>query len=195
MGRKKRCKVFVSYSRHDEALVKPLAGLLGVAADDAVFYDVEQLKPGDRWEMKILGAVHDSSVFVICWCCNCEKSRFVAKEISTALSDAKKKIVPVLFCFTSLPANLSRHQWIDLRGKIVHPCEHVTAVSAAGDGNEVAAEPQPTTKIGIGFEGLINNSSAKVKLNPARPSPDDGKLKRWPSPDEVKPYMPRPTRG
>jgi hypothetical protein len=46
MPRKKRCKVFVSYSRHDEELVKPLAGLLGAAANDAVFLDVTSLKSG-----------------------------------------------------------------------------------------------------------------------------------------------------
>jgi len=122
MVRKKKCKVFVSYSRHDEALVKPLAGLLGVASDDAVFLDVNSLKPGDDWEAEILGAVRDSSVFVVCWCCESEASPFVAKEISVALSKGRKRLVPVLFCSTPLPEQLKKQQWIDLRGRILHSC-------------------------------------------------------------------------
>jgi hypothetical protein len=118
----KKTKVFVSYSRHDEALVKPLAGLLGVAADDAVFLDVASLKPGDLWDEKIIGAVKEASVFVLCWCCQCEHSTFIAKEISAALLEKKKKLVPVLFCSTPLPPAMADRQWIDLRGQIVHDC-------------------------------------------------------------------------
>jgi hypothetical protein len=113
--RKKKCKVFVSYSRHDEALVKPLAGLLGVAADDAVFLDVASLKPGDPWEEEIMEAIKEASVFILCWCCESEKSSPVAKEITAALAGDKKRIVPVLFCSAKLPVFLRYIQWIDLR--------------------------------------------------------------------------------
>jgi hypothetical protein len=119
---KKKCKVFVSYSRHDEALVRPLAGLLGVAADDAVFLDVTSLRPGQLWEKEIFDALKDASVFVLCWCCESQKSHNVAKEIAAALSDERKKLVPVLFCEAPLPTDLKARQWTDLRGKIVHKC-------------------------------------------------------------------------
>jgi DNA-directed RNA polymerase subunit RPC12/RpoP len=105
-------------------VVKPLAALLGVASEDTVFLDVEQLKPGDLWEEKLTDAVSNSSVFVLCWCCESKKSQFVAKEISIALADKNRKLVPVLFCSTTLPPNLSDRQWIDLRGRIVHSCDH-----------------------------------------------------------------------
>jgi hypothetical protein len=122
VARKKKTKVFVSYSRHDESLVKPLAGLLGVAAEDAVFLDVSELKPGDLWEAKIVNAVKESSVFILCWCCESRLSTFVAKEISTALTEGDKRMVPVLFCSSPLPENLADRQWIDLRGQVVHHC-------------------------------------------------------------------------
>jgi TIR domain len=122
VAKPRKTKVFVSYSRHDEALVKPLAGLLGVAADDAVFLDVASLKPGDLWDEKIIGAVKEAPVFVLCWCCQCEHSTFIAKEISAALLEKKKKLVPVLFCSTPLPPTMADRQWIDLRGQIVHDC-------------------------------------------------------------------------
>jgi hypothetical protein len=112
----------VSYSRHDEALVKPLAALLGVAAEDAVFLDVPSLKPGDLWEEKILGAVRESSVFVLCWCCECKHSTFIAKEISAALAEGNRRLVPVLFCSTPLPPGMADRQWIDLRGQVAHHC-------------------------------------------------------------------------
>jgi hypothetical protein len=121
-----RTKVFVSYSRHDEALVRPLAGLLGVATDDAVFLDVASIRPGDNWKDDIDGALRESSVFVICWCCQAEKSEFIAHEIAAALEKNDKRLVPVLFCDTPLPRTLAAYQWIDLRGQITHSCAHIT---------------------------------------------------------------------
>src|SRR4051794_5660587 len=119
-------KVFVSYTRHDEALVTPLAKLLDLAAEGSVsvFLDVTSLRPGDRWQEKIEEAIRDATLFVLCWCCESPVSRFIAHEISMALRDPKKRLVPVLFCPTPLPSPLSDWQWIDLRGKIVHVCNN-----------------------------------------------------------------------
>lgn len=128
MARKKQCKVFVSYSRHDEALVKPLAGLLGVAAENAVFLDVDALKPGDCWRSEIENAVRDSSVFVLCWCCESSRSEFVKAEVEIALEDARKRLVPVLFCATPLPAPLKERQWVNLQGRVTHICNGHDAV-------------------------------------------------------------------
>ena len=65
MADKKPCKVFISYSRHDEALIKPIASLLVAAGDDAVFLDVTSLKPGDCWEEEIIRAVKESLVVFV----------------------------------------------------------------------------------------------------------------------------------
>ena len=96
--------MFVSYSRHDEAFVKPLAQVLEAAAgEDSVFLDVESIKPGDQWENQIVAAISECSVFVVCWCCETEKSTFAAKEIEVALrDDTKRGVVPVLFCSTKV---------------------------------------------------------------------------------------------
>ena len=134
MARKKRCRVFVSYSRHDESLVKPLAGLLGAAADDAVFLDVTSIKPGEMWKTEIEKAVREASVFILCWCCESEKSSFIAYEIQAALSAGEKRLVPVLFCSTPLPATLADRQWIDLRERVVHLCNHGVKAPAAARG-------------------------------------------------------------
>jgi hypothetical protein len=122
MAPKKQCKVFVSYSRHDEALVTPLAGLLGAAADDAIFFDITSLKPGNLWKNEIENALQASAVFVLCWCCESQRSQFVQHEIRLALQGKKRRVVPVLLCSTPLPESLTNRQWVDLRGRIVHSC-------------------------------------------------------------------------
>jgi hypothetical protein len=91
MARKKRYKVFVSYSRHDEALVQPLAGLLGVAADEAVFLDIASIAPGDLWEKKILVAVKECSVFILCWCCEGANSDFICERNKHRASGQNEK--------------------------------------------------------------------------------------------------------
>jgi TIR domain-containing protein len=162
VARQRKTKVFVSYSRHDECVVRPLASLLGIASDDAVFLDVEQLNPGDLWETKIADAIRESSVFVICWCCECQKSAFVIKEVRLALKDPKKKVVPVLFCTTELPHSVGGRQWIDLRGRVVHTCN--------------AAH----LKEGPAFVGGVNEVGRAITL-PPRISPDERTL----SPEEA----------
>lgn len=140
MPRERRCRVFVSYSRHDEHLVKPLAALLGAAADDSVFLDVESLKPGSMWETEIMGAVRASKIFVVCWCCRGSRSDFMAREIETALEDSQKRIVPVLLCSFGLTDHLADRQWIDLRGRIYHDC---------GEGEEPETRDQPAPKLSV----------------------------------------------
>src|SRR5262249_28895890 len=117
-----RPKVFVSYSRHDEELVKPLAGLLGLAADDAVFMDATALKPGDDWKTRIEQAVTEASVFALCWCCASRMSEWVAYEIGVAMRSPEKRIVPVVLCNTPVPQPVSGRQWIDLRTRVRHDC-------------------------------------------------------------------------
>ncbi len=147
-----RTKVFVSYSRHDESLVRPLAGLLGVATDDAIFLDVASIKPGDNWKDDIDSALRESSVIVICWCCQAEKSEFIAHEIAIALLGKDKRLVPVLFCDTPLPGTLAAYQWIDLRGQIKHSCAHVTqSTPVPGAVQAKAAHPAPARKPGYLF--------------------------------------------
>jgi hypothetical protein len=119
----KKYDAFVSYSRHDEDFVRPLADVINAVSGDTLFIDVEQLRPGDLWEKKIVGAIRQSSVFILCWCCECRKSTFVAKEIALALEDKEKKIVPVLLCYSPLPEKLSERQWVDLRKEVAHKCD------------------------------------------------------------------------
>jgi hypothetical protein len=150
VARKKKCKVFISYSRHDEALVKPLAAFLGPAADDAVFLDITSIKAGAVWAAEIEDAIRDARVFYLCWCCEAEKSRFVAHEIETALVSGEKRMVPVLFCSARLPSILTDRQWIDLRGRVVHACN-----------NHRGENPEPVSFTDQGGPGAVRRSKPK----------------------------------
>jgi hypothetical protein len=116
-------RTFVSYGRHDEALIKPLVGLLSSVASEPIFLDVTSLEPGDLWRARIEEAIKQCDVFIICWCCASKASRNVAQEIRAALEDKRKKIVPVLLCEQPVPAPLSDCNWVDLRGRVIHQCE------------------------------------------------------------------------
>ena len=166
MSSKKPCKVFVSYSRHDEALAKPLAGLLGVAADEAVFLDIDSLKPGDSWEAEIEHAIRASAVFVLCWCCESSRSEFIKKEINIALEDAEKLLVPVLLCATPLPSPLKERQWINLQGRVMHVC----------DGHEFVIAPTTTRSDGKGADTRSPLPSTRVK---GRTAPKSSAIRLW----------------
>jgi hypothetical protein len=181
--RKKRPRVFVSYSRHDEALVRPLAGLLGIAADRAVFLDVTSLQPGDQWETEIINAVKESSVFVLCWCCESQKSEFVAKEISTAILDPHKRMVPVLFCSVTLPGALAKRQWIDLSGRILHDCGRIHAQTAEKEPPSrpevvVAEKPEDTSLLDQIVEGKPDFQLEDISVSLVKVVSDNVTLKR-----------------
>jgi TIR domain len=88
------------------------------------FFDATSLQPGDDWKSQIKQAVDESRVFVLCWCCESEKSNFITKEIEWALRDQTKKLVHVLFCSTPLPRPFSERQWIDLKESVMHVCSN-----------------------------------------------------------------------
>ena len=113
----------MSYSRHDEDLVKPLARILG-AGGDSVFVDVDNVRPGDLWREEIEAAVLGCAVFILCWCCEGNRSEFVAREIILALQNPKTRFVPVLLCNIPLPESLREHQWVNFAGTFKHSCSH-----------------------------------------------------------------------
>jgi hypothetical protein len=55
--------VFISYSRHDSAAVECLAGALQTAGVE-VWFDRNELKPGDAWAAAILQGIKNCSLFI-----------------------------------------------------------------------------------------------------------------------------------
>lgn len=119
-GRKTR--IFVSYSRHDEEAVRGLTKYITLSDEQIVFLDVESLRPGMDWSSEIDAAIREADIFVLCWCCKCAESSFIAHEVKLALSSGPKKIVPVRMCSYPVPKPLSKYQWLDKPGGLVHMC-------------------------------------------------------------------------
>jgi hypothetical protein len=114
--------VFVSYSHHDKALIEPLVDILATSGG-SVFWDAKSLIPGDVWTRMIPDAIGKCKVFVVCWCCQTAASANVEMEIQFAV-EYERRIVPVRLCPTPLPKLIANRTWIDLRGQVVHDCEH-----------------------------------------------------------------------
>lgn len=125
---------FVSYSRRDEALVKPVVSLLALGKR-RIFWD-EQIEPGARWMDSIAGALAGSGTVVIIWCCHSAESRYVDAEIQAALAQ-QKTIVPILICHLPIREPLDEIQGVDFREVTGHAC---IADHPAGDpSGQVAA--------------------------------------------------------
>ena len=100
--------IFVSYSRQDAGLVKPVVGLLR-ATKDVVFQDVDGIMPGKRWRPQIEEALGDAHLIVLFWCYHSSRSVEVKKEYELALLTGKD-VLPVLLDATPLPKELDEYQ-------------------------------------------------------------------------------------
>jgi len=105
--------IFVSYSRQDAGLVKPVVGLLR-ATKDLVFQDVDGVMPGKRWRPQIEEGLRVAHLVVLFWCYHSSRSVEVKKEYELALSTGKD-VLPVLLDATPLPKELDEYQWVDFR--------------------------------------------------------------------------------
>lgn len=105
--------VFVSYSRHDAAVVTPIVKLLRLGDGRLVFLDVDSIAPGERWREQLEKALAGAAYVVVFWCAHSNASSEVAHEIEAALASGRK-LVPVLLDHTALPAGLADYEWIDM---------------------------------------------------------------------------------
>jgi len=104
--------VFVSYSRKDARLIKPVVALL--RARDSIFLDLDGIKPGKKWRMQLDEALRAAELVVLFWCRHSVRSKEVQKEYEFALSTGKN-VLPVLLDSTPMPESLREFQWVDFR--------------------------------------------------------------------------------
>lgn len=89
-------KVFISYVREDGAFAMALASRLK-ADGFAVLIDREVLVAGERWEDQIGRAIHDADFVVLLLSRHTQRSRWVQRELTTALeSSNRNRIITVL---------------------------------------------------------------------------------------------------
>src|SRR5688572_13263659 len=113
--------VFISYSRKDEHLIRPLLDLLRVGGK-RVFRDVEEIAPGDEWSKRIDETLDDSEIFMLFWCCHAAKSPWVSREINRATRKREKRVIPAVLCPMEIPKAVSKYQWVDFIEVVKHDC-------------------------------------------------------------------------
>jgi hypothetical protein len=99
-----RYDVFLSYSRADTERVQPLRDELR-RLGYRVFFDVQNIDPGEKWKTRLDRAIRGSRTLVLCWSERTRGSDYITFEYSRAEAH-HKPIFPWLLDATPLPAML-----------------------------------------------------------------------------------------
>ncbi len=106
-------RVFLSYSRSEQARVGGLALLLE-ALGHTVFLDKASIKPGMRWEEKLHEGLKQADVLLVYWTKRAATSEWVRKEYEYFLAHFKDRLlVPILGDETPMSELLKPHQHSD----------------------------------------------------------------------------------
>lgn len=125
-------RVFVSYSRADQAIVTPIVHVIR-AVGVSSFQDVDSIPYGKRWRPVVEDSVDNASLVLVFWCAHSRQSREVRAEWSRALG-TKKELVPVLLDSTQLDAGLADFQAVDFRTLVP---QHTAPAALALDDSDV----------------------------------------------------------
>jgi hypothetical protein len=98
-------RVFLSYSRRDEPIVRALADVQSASGVD-VRVDTRFLDFGKPWSEEILARIRDSQRMLVFWSRHSSRSDEVRKEYEFALAVPGLCVVPVLLDETPLPPPL-----------------------------------------------------------------------------------------
>ncbi len=112
--------VFLCHASNDKPKVRELYRQL-VAKDIAVWFDEEDLLPGQDWQLEIPKAVRTSDVVIVCLSQTAvTKTGYIQKEIRYALDVADEQPEGVIFLIPlkleecEVPERLQRWQWVNL---------------------------------------------------------------------------------
>jgi hypothetical protein len=103
---------FASYAREDQLLVRPLVEWLQLVGE--VFFDQDDIKPGDKWEARLETAIRKARKVLVFWCRHAAKSKWVEKEYELAI-ELDKTVIPIVMDNTKLPPALRVYEYKDAR--------------------------------------------------------------------------------
>jgi hypothetical protein len=104
---------FVSYSRKDAAIVRPVVEMMR-ATGTHVFRDEDSVPPGKRWRDVLAQSIQDADIIIVFWSKNSASSPEVTSEYNQGVT-LGKDIIPVLLDDQPLSAVLGEFQCIDFR--------------------------------------------------------------------------------
>jgi hypothetical protein len=117
---KKSVRIFLSYAREDRDRVRLLYKQLQEAGFNP-WMDIENLVPGQDWELVVEGAIKDSDFALVCLSnSSTSKQGYIQKEIKIALDvldmmpEGAIYLIPIRLDECQVPNRLSKQQWADL---------------------------------------------------------------------------------
>lgn len=128
MKKTKLKKFFVSYSRKDARVVKPVVEIIR-ATGARVFRDEDSIPPGKKWKDVLATSIEDSDVVVVFWSKDSSKSKTVKEEYTKGVM-LDKDIIPVLLDDCPLCKTLQEYQCIDFRPLFWLPSPWYTCINA-----------------------------------------------------------------
>lgn len=94
-------KIFISYSRADAPIVKPLVEKIEASTGVECWIDWNGIESGDQFEDNIVGAIDDCEIVLFMHSDNAIKSEWAKKEVRYASGEGKK-VIPLLIDGNSL---------------------------------------------------------------------------------------------
>ena len=163
-------RVFLCHASADKPAVRDLYKRLKTDGVEP-WLDVENLLPGQKWQVEIPSAVRESDVVLICLSeKSINKEGYVQKEISFALDRALEMpegrifLIPARLEECQVPKQLSDYQWVDLFAENGYE-RLMMALKVRAE--QIGAEIQPN-KSGISelFKKPITKRETKLKTDP-----------------------------
>ncbi len=119
MVKQKRLSTFISHNKADKNVATNIAIFLTSESID-VWFDEWEISAGDSIIDEIENGLKKCTHFIIIWSKNAKKSKWVRKELKSALMDAIQKdslkIIPILLDDTPLPPLLKDLRYIKYHG-------------------------------------------------------------------------------
>jgi len=122
---------FLCYAKENVEEVRQLAEQLKAEGWIDPWFDEEDILPGERWEDRVVQAVHEShAVIVFLSKVAVESEGFFHKELTLALDTAEEKpegtifIIPIRLDICEVPMRLAQYQYVDYFGNNLKK-EHV----------------------------------------------------------------------
>jgi hypothetical protein len=114
---------FLCYAKENVETVRQLAEHLKAEGWIDPWLDEEDILPGQKWEDRVVQAVHEShAVIVFLSKIAIESEGFFHKELNLALDTAEEKpdgtifIIPIRLDICDVPLRLSQYQYVDYFG-------------------------------------------------------------------------------
>ncbi|MFZ5910007.1 MAG: SUMF1/EgtB/PvdO family nonheme iron enzyme [Chloroflexota bacterium] len=168
--------VFLCYASEDKPAAQVLHDKLAADGFD-VWFDKEDILPGQNWDTEIRKAVQAADVVIICLTKrSVAKAGYIQKEIKIALEAAKEKpdgtiyLIPARLEACDVPDSLGDFEWVDLffDGKEFEKYEYKRLLQSLREKTKSIIENANATKNRPEAEKLIREASRKRKVTRSR---------------------------